>query len=207
MLLAVEGVGFFSSSASGYSKGLMLLVLGWSKEERPMRVAPWNQYQLVEQEGDFDHQLATKKSGASCGCASFICVRRAPARVDGPSPPKVGPVNHSETLPASSSPTSDRGKACSTNHAVDESNWKAYVKSSLKKPSTICSTIPVEGDHAHDSTEEAQNSAVSCTERRKVHWTDSCGGELVHIREFEPRYVLVINLNKNAKELTPFPFY
>uniref|UniRef100_A0A7N0VKX0 Cyclic nucleotide-binding domain-containing protein n=1 Tax=Kalanchoe fedtschenkoi TaxID=63787 RepID=A0A7N0VKX0_KALFE len=50
MLLAVEGGGFFSSSATGYSKGLSLLFLGQKKEDKskPMRVLPRNQYQLVD---------------------------------------------------------------------------------------------------------------------------------------------------------------
>jgi hypothetical protein len=47
MLLAVEGGGFFSSSASGYSHGLSLLLLGKKGEEKAVKVSPWNQYRLV----------------------------------------------------------------------------------------------------------------------------------------------------------------
>lgn len=187
MLLAVEGGGFFSSSASGYSKGLMLLLLGRSKDERPMRVAPWNLYQLVEQEGDLAHQLATKKRISNRGCAPFMCFHRASPGVDRPLPPKVGPVNNSETLQESSSSSAcDQSSACSAEHLVDKSDRNPCMKSSLKTSLTGCSTITIEGDCASNSMEEDGDNTVTCTARRKVQWTDSCGRELVQIREFEP---------------------
>ncbi|XP_068647413.1 uncharacterized protein [Aristolochia californica] len=166
MLLAVEGGGFFSSSASGYSKGLTLLLLGRRTEERPMRVAPWNQYQLVDREPDPDFQLAPREFRITRGCASFICFHRASAGLDGPSPPKVGPVHHPDSLKDSS------------NIANDANNQKKVsLKSNLKKPSN--SSVVV-------GAGEQDLSAVSQdTEKRKVQWTDTCGGELVEIREFE----------------------
>ncbi|XP_068653493.1 uncharacterized protein [Aristolochia californica] len=166
MLLAVEGGGFFSSSASGYSKGLTLLLLGRRTEERLMRVAPWNQYQLVDREPDPDFQLAPRKFRIARGCASFICFHHASAGLDGPSPPQVGPVHHPDALPDSSSV------------ANDENNpKKASLKSNLKKPSN--SSVVV-GAGEHDL------SAVSHEiEKRKVQWTDTYGRELVEIREFE----------------------
>ncbi|KAJ6803142.1 uncharacterized protein M6B38_109200 [Iris pallida] len=54
MLFAVEGGGFFSSSATGYSKGLALLLLGQKPEERPTRVTPWNHYRLVDRGANTD---------------------------------------------------------------------------------------------------------------------------------------------------------
>lgn len=156
-----------------------------------MRIAPWTRYQFVEQEGYLQHQLATKDTGRPWGCAPFMCFLRASPRVDGSLPPKVGPVNHFETL-SDSSPSSsaacNRGAACNANHTVDKTDHKLCIKSSLKKPSAVCSTIEIEGDrdHVHDSLEGEENSAASCTEKRKVQWTDSCGRELVQIKEFEP---------------------
>lgn len=186
MLLAVEGGGFFSSSASGYSKGLMLLLLGRSKDERPMRIAPWSQYQLAEQEGNLNHQLAPRNTGDSCGCASFICFQCASAGVEGPLPPKVGPVNHSEISPCSSSPGCDQDKEFGSKCVPDKNVSQICLKSSLKKPSAISSTVAIERDQAQGFA-EGGNHEVSCTVR-KVHWTDSCGRELVQIKQFEPRY-------------------
>ncbi|XP_008786466.2 uncharacterized protein LOC103704798 [Phoenix dactylifera] len=185
MLLAVEGGGFFSSSATGYSKGLALLLLGRRNEEKPMRVSPWNQYQLVEEEVDPDLQLASRKSRVSCRCARFICFGRASAGKDGPCPPKVGPIHQPETL-ADSSSASDTGRLCSICDAIDESERKTCLRSSLKKPSTSCSMLVGEADDAHDSLQEVPTSVCACSERRKVQWMDASGLELVEIREFEP---------------------
>lgn len=71
MLLAVEGGRFFSSSASGYSNGLNLLLLGHKKEEKE-RVTPWNEYHhLVD--SDPHLQLAANNNNklCVCGCACF----------------------------------------------------------------------------------------------------------------------------------------
>ncbi|KAF8696763.1 hypothetical protein HU200_036396 [Digitaria exilis] len=61
MLLAVEGGGFFSSSASGYSHGLALLLLGRKAEEKPVKVLPWNHYRLVDREAEQVYHLASGK--------------------------------------------------------------------------------------------------------------------------------------------------
>ncbi|XP_073114942.1 uncharacterized protein [Elaeis guineensis] len=186
MLLAVEGGGFFSSSASGYSKGLALLFLGRSYEERPMRVSPWTQYQLVEQEVETEFQLASRKKQSSCGCASFICFGCAPAGIDGPSPPKVGPAHQPEVLSdsSSSSSSSDKGKLA-INDPVNGNGRNTCLKSNLKRPSTDCSAVVTEADDAQASVEEMPNNTSCCVERRKVQWTDACGKELAEIREFE----------------------
>lgn len=178
MLLAVEGVGFFSSSASGYSKGLSLLLLGRRSGERPMRVLPCNHYQLVEP----DIQLASIRKRVSRGCTPFICFTRASAGADGPPPVKVGLVNQSVTLPDPCIP--DTSKDCTVSASADESESKVCLKSNLKKPLSRCSPIAGEGDHADNSIKEVQRN-VGFTERR-VQWIDSCGRELVEIREFEP---------------------
>nr|DAD22470.1 TPA_asm: hypothetical protein HUJ06_023933 [Nelumbo nucifera] len=156
MLLAVEGGGFFSSSASGYSKGLTLLLLGRKNEERPMRVSPWNQYQLVDQEADTDFQLASGKNQDALS-----------------EPPAV----------------SDKDEACIANHGEDKDTRKVCLKSSLKKPSS-CAPVPSresrESDlHVTPMPDETGTEFPGCTERRKVQWTDTCGRELVEIREFE----------------------
>ncbi|KAK1259826.1 hypothetical protein QJS04_geneDACA005476 [Acorus gramineus] len=177
MLLAVEGGGFFSSSASGYSKGLALLLLGRGSEERPMRVSPCYQYHQLAEHGqpDPDLQLAsktTKKTRLSCGCGAAICFGRASStgKPDGPSVPKVG---HDE-------------------NGVDgtESSKKVCLKSSLKKPPSECPAVIGRcngdvGENACEVPDGDHNDSSMCAERRKVQWTDACGRELVEIKEFE----------------------
>ncbi|KAJ0085446.1 hypothetical protein Patl1_07995 [Pistacia atlantica] len=174
MLLAVEGGGFFSSSASGYSKGLTLLLLGQKNEDdKPMRVSPWNQYQLVDQEPDPDLQLASAtKNRLSRGCASFVCFGRASAGLDTPSPLKVGPTQHQDGLPGPLA--SDQGK----DQTVDLEDEDGIV--------------PVQNVNEHEEVSEKGSDIPGHTERRKVQWTDACGSELAEVREFEASYLCII---------------
>lgn len=189
MLFAVEGGGFFSSSASGYSKGLALLLLGQRNEEKPVRVSPWNQYHLVEQRVGTKHPDSRKKQ-ASCGCTSFICFGCKSAGAEGFSNSKVGSIQKSET----SLDSSDKDKVRNSDSA-DESDVKLFLKSSLKKSSSINCSIVVCSDERENSSGEVQSN-VADTDRRKIHWTDAHGKELAEIREFEPRYILLRkNLN------------
>ncbi|KAL9446402.1 hypothetical protein AB3S75_014125 [Citrus x aurantiifolia] len=190
MLLAVEGGGFFSSSASGYSKGLTLLFLGQKNDDdKPMRVSPWNQYQLVDQEPDPDPDLqlaSAAKNRLSRGCASFVCFGRASAGPDSPSHLKVGPAQNQDVSPASLG--LDKRLDRSIDVEDDDGNVvKVSLKSSLKKPSNSDSA-PVQNviEHEHDLLSEKGNDIAGHTERRKVQWTDICGSELAEIREFEP---------------------
>ncbi|CAK9313808.1 unnamed protein product [Citrullus colocynthis] len=183
MLLAVEGGGFFSSSASGYSKGLTLLLLGQKDEDKPMRVSPWNQYQLVDHESESDLQLASTKNRISRGCASFVCFGRTSAGLNSsPSPLKVGPTLPHDSLPGSIS--TDEGK---DEIPVEDGNTFGNIalKSSLKRPSN---GISISHQNSHESeTMSKKDGDIRClTNRRKVQWTDACGNELVEIREFEP---------------------
>ncbi|CAL5332944.1 unnamed protein product [Camellia sinensis] len=185
MLLAVEGGGFFSSSASGYSKGLTLLLLGQKKEEKPMRVSPWNQYQLVDQESHPDLQLASTKNRLVRRCASFFCFGRAAAGLESPSPLKVGPTQQQDILPAP--PVTDKGKdhIHTTDLVEDDSNTgKLALKSNLKKPTN---TLPVSGGVVSECEVLCENGSdiPGHMERRKVQWTDASGGEIAQIREFE----------------------
>lgn len=186
MLLAVEGGGFFSSSASGYSKGLTLLLLGQKNEEKPMRVLPWNnQYQLVDQgpNPDSNLQLASKKNRLSRGCASFICFGRSAAGLDSSSPLKVGLSQQQDIL--SGPQVSDKGKD-HMDDSTDESDFgKSVPKSNLKKHSRIISES-VRGIKKHEALCERESPVSDSTGRRSVQWTDTSGGELVEIREFEP---------------------
>ncbi|KAH0449307.1 hypothetical protein IEQ34_023107 [Dendrobium chrysotoxum] len=178
MLFAVEGGGFFSSSAKGYSKGLALLLLGQRNEEKPMKITPCCQYQLVEQEGIQDFQLASRTSRVAHGCASFICFGRASAEADSSFPPKVGPVKQHEN---SNSPlASDKNANTSSDDSVNESERKSCLKSSLKRPSEKHSVV---ARIVNESTEAESISGI--TVRRKVQWTDASGRELFQIREFE----------------------
>ncbi|KAK9270159.1 hypothetical protein L1049_025735 [Liquidambar formosana] len=183
MLLAVEGGGFFSASASGYSKGLTLLLLGQKNEEKPMRVSPWNQYQLVDQESNPDLQLASVKNRLSRGCASFVCFGRASAGLEAPSPLKVGPTQQQDVLPGS--PVSDKGKDHTTGLDDDNNARNVSLKSSLKKTSNSTS-VRSEDDNGHEALDSDMPGQM---ERRKVQWTDACGRELVEIKEFEPSEV------------------
>lgn len=187
MLLAVEGGGFFSSSASGYSKGLTLLFLGQKNEDKPMRVSPWNQYRLVDQESDPDLQLASTKNRLARGCASFVCFGRTSAGLDSPSPLKVGPAQQQDVLPGSL--VSDKSKDQTDDPDHNNSNArKVSLKSSLKKPSNSTSAS-VESGNARLRLGEAGGDNPNNAERRKVQWTDACGSELAEIKEFEPSEV------------------
>ncbi|KAM6542268.1 hypothetical protein CsatB_006715 [Cannabis sativa] len=187
MLLAVEGGGFFSSSASGYSKGLALLLLGQKNKDKPMRVAPWNQYQLVDQESDPDLQLASTKNRLARGCASFVCFRRTSAGLDTKSPLKVGPAQHQDVLPDSLASDSDKNKDHAADTVDSDDASKVYLKSSLKKSSN---TTSVSVETGNDSVRLSEaGSDIPGTERRKVQWTDTCGSELAEIKEFEPSEV------------------
>ncbi|KDP36564.1 hypothetical protein JCGZ_08331 [Jatropha curcas] len=183
MLLAVEGGGFFSSSASGYSKGLTLLLLGQKHEDKPMRVSPWNQYQLVENEPDPDLQLASLKNRLSRGCASFVCFGRASAGLDSSSPLKVGPAQQQDVLPDPL--VTDKGKDGTTEIEVNSNARRVNLKSSLKKRSNSVPS-PVDDGNQHDALGDKGTDIRGHTEKRKVQWTDVCGSELAEIREFEP---------------------
>ncbi|KAF9687053.1 hypothetical protein SADUNF_Sadunf02G0053700 [Salix dunnii] len=183
MLLAVEGGGFFSSSASGYSKGLTLLLLGQKHEDKSMRVTPWNQYQLVDQEPDSDLQLASLKNRLSHGCASFVCFGRASTGHESPSPLKVGPARQQDVLPDPL--VADNGKDLTTELEVDDYVRKITLKSSLKK-ATKGISVPVEDANQSEPLNDQGSDIPGHTERRKVHWTDVCGSELAEIKEFEP---------------------
>ncbi|KAG6592297.1 hypothetical protein SDJN03_14643, partial [Cucurbita argyrosperma subsp. sororia] len=184
MLLAVEGGGFFSASASGYSKGLTLLLLGQKDEDKPMKVSPWNHYQLVDQESESDLQLASTKNRISRGCASFVCFGRTSAGLDSsPSPLKVGPTLPHDSLPGSKS--IDKVKDETPNVEDGSTLRNIALKSSLKRPSNVVSISHQNADVSE--TMSKKDGDIRClTDRRKVQWTDACGSELVEIREFEP---------------------
>ncbi|CAN1175740.1 hypothetical protein LINPERHAP2_LOCUS32114 [Linum perenne] len=192
MLFAVEGGGFFSSSASGYSKGLTLLLLGQKQEEKPMRVAPWNHYQLVDHEPDPRLQLASLNSRASRGCASFACFGRASAGVDSPSHLKVGPAQQQDALP-DTLVVDDEEKDITTTTTTttteivedDKNSSKPSLRSSLKKPLNAV-PVPVENASQCAALNEQVSDVHVHNGRRKVQWTDACGSELTEIREFEP---------------------
>jgi len=184
MLLAVEGGGFFSSSASGYSKGLTLLLLGQKNEDKPMRVSPWNQYQLVDQESDRNLQLASTKNWLPRGCASFVCFGRTSAGLDTPSPLKVGPAQQHDVLPGPL--VSEKGKDCTADLDDSIAARKVSLRSSLKRPSDEA-PVSVGNANEREALVEKGNDIPGHTERRRVQWTDACGSELFEIKEFEPR--------------------
>ncbi|KAK4747358.1 hypothetical protein SAY87_026395 [Trapa incisa] len=179
----MEGGGFFSSSATGYSRGFSLLILGQKSEEKSMRVSPCNQNQLVDQGSETDLQLASKKNHLSRGCASFICFGHVSAGLDTPSVLKVGPAQQQERLP---DPLDlDKGH----DHVTDVEDkvivGKVNLKSSLK---THSKSNPVLIEHKNESGMVNDGVIIAGEndgERRRVQWTDACGKELVEILEFE----------------------
>ncbi|XP_047324482.1 uncharacterized protein LOC124928008 [Impatiens glandulifera] len=171
MFLALEGGGFFSSSASGYSKGLTLLLLGKKNEEKPMRVSPLNQCQLVDRESDSDLQLASTNNRVVRGCASVVCFGCAAAGLESPSPLKVGPAIQTDVL--IEPPVFDDIQSKDDVDNEEGQVLKTCLKSSLKRPAVIGTELEASGEKHFN------------TEKRKVQWTDVSGGDLAEIREFE----------------------
>uniref|UniRef100_A0A0E0JKK9 Uncharacterized protein n=1 Tax=Oryza punctata TaxID=4537 RepID=A0A0E0JKK9_ORYPU len=180
MLLAVEGGGFFSSSASGYSHGLALLLLGRKDEEKPVKVSPWNQYRLVDREAEQVYHLASRKDQAPGKCAPFICFGRAAAGLEGASPPKLSSGNTSGSSSEESSASANEG----ANGSLTGNEKKGCLKSNSRRDSLEHCIVVSEGEEPRESLEEVQ-TLKSGMERRKVQWTDTCGKELFEIREFE----------------------
>ncbi|XP_010530125.1 PREDICTED: uncharacterized protein LOC104806764 [Tarenaya hassleriana] len=178
MLFAAEGGGFFSSSASGYSKGLALLLLGHKNEDKPVRVSSWSQYHLVDPEPDTNLHLASFRNRLSRACTSFICFGRASAGPDSPSPLRVGP-SQLQDVP-SGSPIHHQGKRDRAPCIDDnvEATKRFALKSSLKKRS-FSDAVPADDVNRQDTLEDH-------IERRKVQWPDTCGIDLAEVREFVP---------------------
>ncbi|KAL9245069.1 hypothetical protein vseg_018763 [Gypsophila vaccaria] len=183
MFFAFEEGGFFSSSASGYSKGISLLLLGQkSDDEKHMRVAPWNQYQLVDKKTDSHFQLASGNPRLPRGCASYVCFGCASAGLDGQSPLKVGPTQPQDIL--STAPAIESDKELSNTADDDISARHIELKSSMKKSSqNIQQNIVNNGEQ--EGLIELGSITEGIKEKRKVQWTDTCGQELTEIREFE----------------------
>ncbi|XP_071696063.1 uncharacterized protein [Rutidosis leptorrhynchoides] len=185
MLLAVEGGRFFSSSATGYSNGLNLLLLGHKKEEKPMRVTPWNQYQLVDQVPDPNLQLAANnKNRCACGCPSFTCFGGAATGLESPS---VGPTQNQQKqdvkTPSQLVEVEENSLASDLVNGDSNNNSNGIsvnaLRSSLKRRAANV-TVSVAVSNG-DEVESVYQSA-----RRSVNWTDVTGGELCEVREFEP---------------------
>ncbi|CAD5186001.1 unnamed protein product [Musa acuminata subsp. malaccensis] len=147
-----------------------------------MRVSPWDQSRLVEQEVNPEFPLASRNEHVSHGCSSFVCFGRASSGVNGTSPPKVGPVRHYET-PLDSS-TTNSCKESATEDVVVEGDRKICLKSSLKKQFTDHSASDAEAVSTNGSSRELPGSTSGFT-KRKLQWSDACGKELIEIKEFE----------------------
>ncbi|CAA7045203.1 unnamed protein product [Microthlaspi erraticum] len=174
MLFAAEGGGFFSSSASGYSNGLALLLLGQKSEQKPIR---WNHYHLVVEETDTKSQ---PKNWLSCRCSSLTCFgrRKSETTEDDPSPPiRVNPEGKKDDDNAPPPPSVDYNCEVSTNRFA--------LKSSLKKRS-FSDAVLADGDDDH---RVSRDGVLEHVDRRKVQWPDTCGIEIAEVREFEPSEV------------------
>uniref|UniRef100_A0A0A9DDS0 Uncharacterized protein n=1 Tax=Arundo donax TaxID=35708 RepID=A0A0A9DDS0_ARUDO len=182
MLLAVEGGGFFSSSASGYSHGLALLLLGRKGEEKPVKRSQWNQYRLVDGEAEQVYHLPSGKDQAPGKCAPFVCFGCTANGLEGASPPKAGSSNAlGSSLEEASSTTN---KKLTTDASIPGNQRRGCLKSNSRRDSLEHCIVVSEGEEPRESLEEVQ-TLKSGMERRKVQWTDTCGRDLFEIREFE----------------------
>ncbi|CAH2035239.1 unnamed protein product [Thlaspi arvense] len=175
MLFAAEGGGFFSSSASGYSNGLALLLLGQKNEQKPVRVSPWNHYHLVAVEADTKFELASSKNWISRGCTSLICFGGKAEKQEDPSPIRVNPSDSSVHREGK------KDDAPSAEYNCEVTNRFA-LKSSLKKRSFSDVVVA-------DADDVSRDGVFDHTDRRKVQWPDTCGIEIAEVREFEPSEV------------------
>ncbi|XP_010461219.1 PREDICTED: uncharacterized protein LOC104741969 [Camelina sativa] len=177
MLFAAEGGGFFSSSASGYSNGLALLLLGQKNEQKPVKVSSsqWNHYHLVVEESNTGFRLDSSKNWLSSACTSLICFGRKSERPDNPSPIRVSPSSNSSVYHEGK-----KDQAPSVEYNCEVTNRFA-LKSSLKKRSF--SDVVIGDDDV------SRDGVVDHTDRRKVQWPDTCGIEIAEVREFEPSEV------------------
>ncbi|KAL6504810.1 hypothetical protein OROHE_023568 [Orobanche hederae] len=188
MLFAVEGGRFFSSSASGYSKCLTLLLLGQKNEENPMRVTPWKQYQLVDRDTGLDIQLASGKNQPTRGCASFVCFGCTAAGLESPSSLKVGPHLNQEVLPGPPPVLDDSTNLKNLAGGVVDGGGNDDDDDSKRNVVTLKSSLrkDINGrEKNEDETLCEQSNGVACQREKKVQWTDTSGGELFEIREFE----------------------
>ncbi|XP_047329375.1 uncharacterized protein LOC124932741 [Impatiens glandulifera] len=180
MLFAAEGGGFFCSSASGYSKGLAILLLGQMYEDPLRDHSIFRHYNLTDQHHQKSHpdlQLASRKDWLVRKCASFVCFGggRAAAAAGlerSSSPVKVVP-------PTQQQGHIDDDELFNSKDDDDDASRIKILKSSLKKLST---TISFSSEKLQDDIHISHQTA-EC--KRKVQWTDTCGGELAEIQEFE----------------------
>jgi hypothetical protein len=187
MLLAVEGGGFFSSSATGYSHGLALLLLGRKAEEKPVKVSPWNQYRLVDRETEQVYHLPSAKDQAPGKCAPFVCFGCTANGLEVASPPKATSSNALGTGTSQEEASCSANKTLTTSGSISGSERRGCLKSNSKRDSLEHRIVVSEGEEPRESLEEVQ-TLRSSMERRKVQWTDTCGKDLFEIREFETRY-------------------
>ncbi|PKI58055.1 uncharacterized protein LOC116205155 [Punica granatum] len=183
MLLAVEGGGFFSSSASGYSKGLTLLLLGQKDEDdKPMRVSPWNQYHLVNQEPDVRGHLGSRRKWHSRAWVSFMCFHGASGAADGPSYPNVG-GDHQEIWPGPLVSNKCKDSKTDLDDVIDAK--VDTPRSNLRRRSSSVAVSVLDAHECNSLVENIGNIPGQIGGRR-VQWTDALGTELAEIREFEP---------------------
>ncbi|XP_013591477.1 PREDICTED: uncharacterized protein LOC106299992 isoform X1 [Brassica oleracea var. oleracea] len=167
MLFAAEGGGFFSSSASGYSNGLALLLLGHKNEQKPVRVSPWSHYHLIAEDSDTKFHSDLSKNWLSRRCTSLICFGR---KSD----------SQPQEFPSDSEGKKDHAPPPSVDYNCEVSNRFA-LKSSLKKRSSFSGVVLADGDDL------SRDGVLDHADRRKVQWPDTCGIEIAEVREFEPR--------------------
>ncbi|KAJ4895042.1 Uncharacterized protein Rs2_21836 [Raphanus sativus] len=173
MLFAAEGGGFFSSSASGYTNGLAVLLLGHKDEppKKPVRVSPWRHYHLVvEETTDTKLQLDSSKKWLSRACNSLTCFGRKSDR------PEENP----------SQPPDEAPPPESVEYECEVVSNRFALKSSLKKRSFSDAVLADEDD---DDDVGRDNGVLNHADRRKVQWPDTCGIEIAEVREFEPSEV------------------
>ncbi|KAK4777112.1 hypothetical protein SAY86_005800 [Trapa natans] len=175
MLLAVEGGGFFSSSASGYSKGLTLLLLGQKDEDdQPMKVSQWNQYQLVDHEHKVRLGLGSRRKWLTKSFLSLICFSCPSQGDDESSHSKDTRADQQDIWPDPHVSDECHVPKADLDDATDTE--KPAPRSNLRRRSSA-DAVPVSDSH---------DVVPGQIGGRRVQWTDALGTELFEIREFEP---------------------
>ncbi|KAG9131369.1 hypothetical protein Leryth_025162 [Lithospermum erythrorhizon] len=181
------GQSLVKTSASAFCSRVVLFI---NTEETKINLSETvESVPVVDQETDPDNQLASNKNRLVR--ASLVCFGCATTGLDCSLPLKVIPTQHQEVLPKVSLPDKDKDQTYSLDLVVEENIIKKVtIKSCLRKPKNKKILVSCGSNEEHEVSLEKDNDSgwqTETTQTRKVQWTDTHGGELVEIREFEAR--------------------
>ncbi|KAF5176780.1 hypothetical protein FRX31_033634 [Thalictrum thalictroides] len=152
-----------------------------------MRVFPWSQYQVVAKHSDSAVVRLASHKGVPCKFISFVCFRHASTALHKSiSHPKVGSIQQRDIV--SDEFVSHRSGDTITDDSDDHES-AIHIKSNLKNTYS-CSGAVLSNDNIDGALGDGiQEQFFSCSEGKRVQWTDASGKELVQIREFEPSLI------------------